>query len=112
LHLTKNGANLGNNSFVRFEVEFGYVNINDVWVFPAVMNSGDILIPGSALDKTMLIVPIGSFTPTGIKIGGHVVARLRRIASTGTAPDNNPWVPMLQLHIENDTMGSREMTTK
>lgn len=111
-HITTNGTNV-DNRYVRFTVEYGYVTPNGQWIFPATIDSGDILIPANTATKTMTISGLGNFTPqAGTKIGGHVVARLTRIASTGTAPTGNPWVPMLQLHVECDTDGSRNMTTK
>ena len=60
----------------------------------------------------MHIVSIGNFIPENGGIGGHVFARLRRIASTGTAPTANPWCGMLQMHIQCDTMGSRQISSK
>lgn len=111
VHLTTNGLD-ATNRYVRFEVEYGYVAPSGVWTFPATLNSGDLLIPANTTSKTMFILSLGNFTPTGGKIGGHVVARLRRIASSGTAPTNNPWIPMLQMHIECDTLGSNLIDTK
>lgn len=55
---------------------------------------------------------VATITPTGLAIGSQLVARLRRIASTGTAPAANPWVLACQLHIECDTLGSRAIATK
>jgi len=110
IHLTTNGLD-ATNRYVQFEIEYGYVTPNGVWVFPATINSGDLLIPANTTDKTMFILSIGSFTPTA-NIGGHVVARLKRVASSGTAPSGNPWVPMLQLHIECDSIGSKDIATK
>lgn len=111
IHLTTNGADT-NNRYVRFEIEYGYVTPGGAWIFPTTMDSGDLLIPANTTNKTMFIFPLGSFTPTGSKIGGHVTARLKRIAATGTAPTNNPWVAMLQLHILCDSIGSREISSK
>ena len=34
------------------------------------------------------------------------------IATTGAAPASDPWVTMLQAHLECDTMGSRTPTAK
>lgn len=110
LHLTTNGLDV-TNRYVRFEVEYGYVDVMGQWVFPAVLTTADLLIPANTPSKTMMIMSLGSFTPP-VKIGGHVVARLRRIASVGAAPTNNPWIPMLQLHIQLDTIGSRNIGTK
>lgn len=111
IHYTTNGLD-ATDRYVQFELEYGYVTPNGTWTFPAVLNTGDILIPANTPDKTMFIMPLGNFTPSTIKIGGHCVARLKRVAASGTAPSGNPWIPMLQLHIECDTIGSRAMTTK
>jgi hypothetical protein len=110
LHLTTNGLD-ATDRYVRFTVEYGYADVNGQWVFPAVLDSGDLLIPANTPTKTMMIMSLGSFTPP-LKIGGHSVARLRRIASAGAAPTNNPWVPMLQQHVQLDTMGSRSIGAK
>lgn len=111
IHLTTNGTDT-TNRYVKFELEYGYSDVMGQWQFPAVFTSPDILIPANTPNHTMMVVPITSFIPTGLKIGSHVVARLKRVASSGTAPTGNPWVPMLQLHILCDTKGSRKMTVK
>ncbi len=74
--------------------------------------SAEITIPANTPTKTHLIANIATITPTGLAIGSQLVARLRRIASTGTAPAANPWVLACQLHIECDTLGSRAIATK
>ena len=110
VHLTTNGLD-ATDRYVRFELEYGYADVMGQWVFPAVFTSPDILIPANTPNETMMIVPITSFTPP-IKIGGHAVARLKRVAAAGAAPTNNPWMPMLQLHIQLDTLGSRNIGSK
>jgi len=111
IHLTTDWTNV-DDRYVRFELEYWYVAPNWAWTFPAVVDSWDLLIPANTPAKTMIIFPIGNFTPTGVKIWGHSVARLKRTVSTGTAPTLNPRVPMLQMHIQNDSLGSNAMTTK
>jgi len=110
VHLTTNGID-ATNRYVRFEVEYGYADVSGAWVFPATLTTADLLIPANTPNKTMMIMTLGSFTPP-IKIGGHVVARLRRIASVGAAPTANPWIPMMQLHIQVNTVGSRTIGNK
>jgi hypothetical protein len=110
IHLTTNGID-ATDRYVRFELEYGYAGVNGQWVFPAVFTTPDILIPANTPNETMMLMSLTSFTPA-IKIGGHVVARLKRVASAGTAPANNPWIPMLQMHIQLDTLGSRNIGTK
>ena len=75
--------------------------------------SGDLLIPANTPDRTQLQFNIGAPQDmTGVGIATHVYARLARVAATGTAPTANPFCTMLQIHIECDTLGSREITTK
>lgn len=78
----------------------------------ATITSAELLIPANTPDKTPIVFDIGTITLTGGHIAAHVWARLTRIASVGAAPTNNPWCSMLQLHIEQDTMGSRQQWTK
>ena len=111
IHLTTNGVNT-TTRYVNFEIEFGYTTPNGVWIFPTTIVSGDIVIPANTPNKTMLILGLGNFTPTTTKIGGHTVARLRRISSSGAPPSLSPWVSMLQMHILCDTPGSRYMISK
>lgn len=111
IHLTTQSSD-GTNRYVAFEVEYGYVNTNGVWVFPATLQSGDILIPANTPAKTQLIMSLGNFLVSGTGIGGHCVARLKRVASVGTAPSQNPWISMLQLHITCDSDGSRQIGSK
>lgn len=110
LHLNTNGTNV-DNRYVRFELEYGY-SANGTWTFPAVVDTGDILIPANTPTKTQIIMSLASFTPSTSKIGDHAVCYLKRIAASGTAPTNNPWIPMVQMHVECDTLGSREIASK
>lgn len=99
--------------YVQFEVEYTWANRGSALITPVVLTSGDLLIPANTPAKTHLIFNIGAaWTPTDGAIAAHVKARLRRIASTGTAPSTNPFCDMLQLHYEKDTIGSRQITTK
>lgn len=110
LHLTTNGLD-ATDRYVRFTVEYGYCDVMGQWVFPAVITTPDLLIPANTPTKTMMALTLGTFTPP-IKIEGHSVARLQRIASVGAAPTNNPWIPMLQQHVQLDTLGSRTIGAK
>jgi hypothetical protein len=110
LHLTTNDTD-ATDRYVRFTLEYGYVDVDGQWVFPATLNSGDLLIPAATPDKTMIIMTLGSFTPA-IHIGGHSVAYLKRVAAVGAAPTKDPWIPMLQQHLQMDTIGSRLIGTK
>ena len=110
LHMITNGTDT-TNRFVKWEVEYTYVNVGGQLVTNTA-NTFEVTIPANTASKTMILVSISNFTPTTLLIGGHVYARLRRIASTGTAPTNDPFCGMLQLHVQCDTLGSRSMSAK
>ena len=110
IHLTTNGLEAV-NKYVRFELEYGYVAPNSAWVFPPVFTTPDLLIPANTATKTMMVMNFTTFTPTA-GLGGHVIARLKRVASVGAAPAANPWIPMLQAHVLTDTTGSRTTSAK
>jgi hypothetical protein len=110
VHMLTNGLELV-DKFVKWEVEWFWVTPNGV-ISANDTQSSEYTIPANTPDKTMFIVPIYNWIPVDGKIGGHLYARLRRVTSTGSAPVNDPWCTMLQLHIECDTNGSRMMITK
>jgi hypothetical protein len=109
-HLITNGVDVADR-YVKFELQYAYADVNGVLVSDTI-TTADITIPANTADRTMKIVSIGNFTPSTNKIATHVYARLKRVASTGTAPTNNPFIPMLQMHIECDSLGSDAMTSK
>lgn len=98
--------------YVNFEIEFTWANVGETVPANIILTSGDFLIPANTPRLTNFLIPISAYTPIGGKIGAHVKARLRRIASTGLAPSANPFCEMLQIHILQDTTGSRLIGTK
>ena len=110
IHLTTNGLD-ATDRYVKFELEYGYAESGGEWVFPAVFTTPDLLIPANTATKTMIFFNFTTFTPSA-SVGGHVIARLKRVAAAGTAPTSNPWVPMLQAHVKKDTLGTRTVNAK
>lgn len=111
IHLTTNGVD-GTDRYVKFTLEYGYAAPDNSWVFPALLTSPELLIPAGTPDRTMIVMNLGSFTPSGLGIGSQTVARLNRIAAVGAAPTSDPFVPILQMHIQVDTLGSRTVIAK
>ena len=111
IHLTTNGVD-GTDRYVKFTLEYGYAAPDNAWVFPALLTSPELLIPAGTPDRTMIVMNLGSFTPSGLGIGSQTVARLNRIAAVGAAPTSDPFVPILQMHIQVDTLGSRTVIAK
>lgn len=112
LHFYTNGTDTADR-FVKFEIEYFWSNTGGTLTGSNTVISADLTIPANTPAKTHLIRDIAVFTPTGGKIGGHIKARLKRIAATGTAPTAaGVFCEMVQLHIECDTLGSRQISSK
>ncbi len=111
VHLVTNGLE-ATPAYVRFEIEYTWVNINGTLSANVTLNSGDLEIPANTPNRTMLLMSLGNFTPSGGKIGSHVWSRLKRVASTGAAPSADPFVTMLQAHVKVDTLGSTSIGVK
>lgn len=111
IHVITNGLD-ASSRYLRFDVEWCWADVDGVLSSAATITSPELLIPANTISKTHKVYNLGTITLTGGHVGAHVFARLKRVASVGTAPTNNPWCSMLQLHIECDTIGSRTMTAK
>jgi hypothetical protein len=115
IHVITGGTDT-TNRYLKFEIEWCYAVAHQVLSGSGantITTSSDLLIPANTPAKTQLPFGIGSpIALTGVTIGSQIYARLKRIAATGTAPTADPFVTMLQIHAEFDTVGSRQITTK
>jgi hypothetical protein len=111
IHLITNGTNT-DNRFVKWELIWAIADAGEVLAEQTTITTADYTIPANTPAKTHFIVPIGAVTLTGYRIGAHMYPRLKRVASSGNAPSANPWVTMLQAHIQLDTLGSTQITSK
>ena len=111
-HVITNGTDT-TDRYIKFEVEVIRAKIDSQIDTPTIIQSDDFLIPANTPDRTHFFVPIGVQSMTGYTIGTHVYARLHRIDSTtGTAPSEDVFCSMLQMHIQCDTFGSRLIDSK
>jgi hypothetical protein len=112
-HMITNGVD-DTDRYVNFQLEFTWAKPNGQLQSSSTVTSTNFLIPANTPDRTHLIVPIHTFTPTEGTIGSHVYAYFSRIAATDSAaaPTNNPFLTMLQVHIQVDTLGSRQVKVK
>ena len=116
LHWATNGTNV-NDRNVNWEFTY---TISDPKVsapfntsFPAqTIISNEFTIPANSNSLCHIITTLGTISGAGLKIGAYICWRLRRIASSGTAPSNNPYALSLGIHIESDTTGSRQTYIK
>lgn len=111
LHLITMGQD-ASDRYTKWELIWASANVNDILEERTTITTDDTLISANTAAKTHLIVPIGSVAMTGYRIAAHLYPRLKRVAASGAAPSVNPCVPMLQAHVELDTLGSLNITTK
>lgn len=98
--------------YIRFEWEFNYSNVGAAWQAANIVNIPvDLLIPANTPIRTHLLFNIHTWSDIG-NIGRHVKGRVKRVAAVGTAPSVDPFSEMIQLHVQCDTGGSRNITTK
>jgi len=116
VHWATNGLDATDRG-VKWEIDYTWANDSGSGVptaFAAATTvSAETLIPASTPDKTNIYTSVVSFTPVGGKIGAVLLMSLKRIASvTNPTPSNDPWVLMVGVHYQANTMGSRQMRTK
>lgn len=111
VHVWTGGADV-DNRYLKFELEYTWANVGSTAPTNTTITTGELLIPANTPALTHLLFTMGTFTPVSGKIAAHVKARLKRIASTGTAPTANPFISKFQMHVECDTVFSRQLTTK
>ena len=110
-HVLTNGLEAV-DKYIAFEIEWVIANVNGQLSTTATIESGDLTIPADTPDRTMLLFSLGTSDLTGYRIGGHIWPRLKRVAATGDAPTDDPWCTMLQAHLQHDTLGSDEISSK
>ena len=74
--------------------------------------TGELTIPANTPDKSAMYLYMGTISGTGLKMGTQLKFRVKRIAGTGTEPTGNPFIGMIGIHFEMDTLGSRGILTK
>jgi len=111
VHLITNGANNATARKVQYQVFFSWGDMDEV------MGAEDSLsaeadIPAFEADRTHRYLELGSVAGASYKMGSIIKVRIKRIACTGTEPDDDPFVEMVGLHFRKNTLGSRQEHVK
>lgn len=108
VHIVTNGVD-GTDRYVRYEIEYTVANPDSAYPAVTTANTGDYLIPANTTDNTHLRIDIGNEDGSTLKIGAGVVAYFSRIAldGGGAAPSSDPFVSMVGIHLEKNSIGSR-----
>ncbi len=113
LHLALDGANsTGSDRFAKFTVYLAFADSGEVWA-EATPLTAELTIPTGSADLTHFYLDMGDLALTNNKIGTQIKARVKRIAATGgTEYANHIFITQLGIHLENDTIGSRDEAIK
>jgi hypothetical protein len=112
LHLAiKTLQNAGANRYAKFTVYVASQTVSAVWTETSV--TAEYTIPNNTAALTHYLLAIGTVTFTNYLIGSQMKVRIKRIAATGgTEYGSNVFVTQAGIHVESDTLGSRQIATK
>ena len=111
IHWATNGVDVTDRG-VKWQLEYSIGDASEAFG-AAVTVSAEDQIPANTPDRTHLIAGLGDITGTNLKIGAYITWRLNRIASvTDPAPSADPFCIAVGFHIEQDTIGSRQVFIK
>ena len=113
VHIVTNGTE-GIDTQVNYEVEYTIGDIDEVMSAATVITSGNSTIASGTTDRTHKRIEVGTITGTNLKTMATIKIRFRRIARVGGTADPaaDPFVTMIGIHIEEDTVGSRTEDAK
>jgi len=112
LHFSiKTIQNTGANRFAKFTIWLTMADTNGV--FTETSYTAEYTIPTATAALTHLYLDMGDIDLSTYKIGAQIVPRVKRIAATGgTEYADDVYIHQVGIHLEKDTMGSRNELTK
>ena len=116
VHWASNGLDATDRG-VKWEIDYTWSNgisHGGTTAFAAATTlSNETKIPANTADKSYFYTSVLTFTPVGGKIGAGLLMSLKRIASvTDPTPTSSPWIIMVGVHYQIDTIGSRTISQK
>lgn len=96
----------------RFTVTFAYADSSEVWVEAPL--TAELTIPISTTALTSFYLDLGDLTLTNYLIGAQIKCRIKRVTKSagGTEYAGDIFITQVGIHLEKDTMGSRQETIK
>lgn len=113
VHMVTNGTNTTPRS-VKHKVQITWANAYDgKSTYNTVQTlEREIVIPANTPNRTHLVHSLGTIDMRGGLVGAYLGAMYTRIAASGTAPTNNPFILAVGLHIQLNSLGSLTRYTK
>ena len=113
LHITTRVANnTGSNRYAKFTVYIAYADTGETWVETSF--TAELTIPDGTPALSAFLLDMGSdLILTNYLIESQIKCRVERISATG-GPDVGGaiFITQLGIHLEVDTMGSRQISAK
>lgn len=96
----------------QFTVTFAYADTNEVWAEAPL--TAELTIPISTTALTNFKLDLGDLTLTNYLIGAQIRCRVKRVAKSagGTEYVGDIFITQVGIHLEADTIGSRQEITK
>jgi len=118
IHWATGGLNDATVRGVKWEIEYTVCNPIESATAPTAFTSSstqslEFSIPAAQPDRTHRVGTIYTIPASTLKVGAHLMIRLKRIASVANvAPAADPFVISLGIHFQSDTVGSRSVFSK
>jgi len=106
VHIITDGDNNATARKVKYQIFYDIGDMGEQMAGEANF-SGEEDIPANEPDITHHYIDIGEITGTNYKVGSLLKLRVKRIAGTGVEPISDPFVEMIGVHYQIDTLGSR-----
>ena len=111
IHLISNGLNNATERKAKYTIYYSFGDMDEVMSGEGSLTEEKIITANLA-DKTHLFLDMGDIAGTNYKIGSLLKLRVKRIACSGTEPASDPFVEMIGIHYQIDTLGSRQELIK
>lgn len=106
LHIATNGSDTGDTA-VKYNIHYTLADMGEVFAAEATIST-QYTIPGGTADKTHLYIDIDTISVPTYKIGTNIKIRVERVDVTAASdPGGDPFVLMVGIHYQVDSLGSR-----
>ncbi len=112
LHVTLKAANAtGADRFAKFTVYIARADAGDAWAETSL--TAELTIPTGSVALKAFYLDMGDIDLAAYSIGAQVKIRVKRIAATGgTEYASEPFITQCGIHLQKDTVGSRQENIK
>ncbi len=108
----KTAQSTGSDRFAKFTLHLAVADVNEIWSELGPFTA-EATIPTGSGALLHFRLDLGSVTLTNVLINAQLTARITRIAATGgTEYADDVYITQVGMHLQKDTMGSRQEKLK